>query len=107
VGIVMYAAALQPRGVPSSLVAVTTHDSIRIKVPDSSAAAALYRSVLGCDQAVRALVVGVSAASVSAITSPEAGCRSVTLTAAWDGTDYVAKFDLPKEAGTPQPSATS
>ncbi|MDQ0820695.1 hypothetical protein QFZ79_003065 [Arthrobacter sp. V4I6] len=106
VGIVMYAAALQPRGVPSSPVAVTMHESIRIKVPESNAAAALYESVVGCAQSVGALVVGVSDASVSAITVPEDACRSVTLTAVWDGTGYVAKFDLPEETEKPQPSAT-
>lgn len=106
IGIVMYAAALQPRGVPSSPVAVTTHESIRIEVPESNAAAALYRSMVGCAQSVQALVVGVSDATVSAITIPESACRSVTLTAAWDGTGYVAKFDLPEETQKPQPSAT-
>jgi hypothetical protein len=97
VGIIMYAAALQPRGVPSSPVAVTTHESIEIKVPESSAAAALYENVVGCREPVRALVVGAGDASVSAITIPESECRSVTLNAAWDGTGYVAKFDLPEE----------
>lgn len=106
VGIVMYAAALQPRGVPSSPVAVTTHESIQVKVPEDNAAAALYKSVVGCAQSVRALVVGVSGASVSAITVPESACRSVTLTVVWDGTGYVANFDLPKETATPQPSRT-
>jgi hypothetical protein len=105
-GIVTYAAALQPRGVPSSPVAVTTHESIQIQVPENPAAATLYESVVGCSQTVRALVLGVSDGSVSAITIPESACRSVTLTAAWDGTGYVAKFDLPEETAKPQPTVT-
>ena len=106
IGIVMYAAALQPRGVPSSPVAVTAHQSIQIKMPESAAAAALYKSVVGCAQNINALVLGVGDASVSAITIPEDECRSVTLTAAWDGTNYVAKFDLPEETEQSQTSAT-
>lgn len=105
-GIVTYAAALQPRGVPSSPVAVTTHQSIQVKVPESAAAAALFGSVVGCSQEVTALVLDVGDASVSAITLPMNECRSVTLTATWDGTGYVAKFDLPEETEKPQPSAT-
>lgn len=100
-GIITYAAALQPRDVPSSPVAVTTHQSIQIRMPESPGAAALYESVVGCSQSVRALVVGVSDASVSAITIPESVCRSVTLTATWDGTGYTAKFALPDETEKP------
>ncbi|WP_161799569.1 hypothetical protein [Pseudarthrobacter siccitolerans] len=104
IGIVMYAAALQPRGVPPSAVAVTTHQSVQVKVPKNAAAAALYRSVLGCSENVDALVLGVSNASISAITIPRNECRSVTLSAAWDGSDYIANFDLLVE--TPQPPPT-
>jgi hypothetical protein len=106
IGIVMYAAALQPRGVPSSPVPVTTYQSIQVRMPESAAAAALYRNVVGCGQKVNALVLGVGDARVSAITIPQGECRSVRLTAAWDGTDYVAKFDLPEETETPASSAT-
>lgn len=91
-GVVTYAAALQPRDVPSSPVAVTAHQRIQIKVPDSAAAAALYKSVVGCGENVEALVLGVSDAEISAITMPAEPCRSVTLTATWDGTNYIAKF---------------
>ena len=93
VGIVMYAAALQPRGVPSTPVAVTTHESIQIRVPEGSAAAALYESVVGCSENVQALVVSVKGDKISAITIPESGCQSVTVNAVWDGTGYVANFD--------------
>ena len=108
-GIVTYAAALQPRDVPTSPVAVTTHESIRIEVPESPAAASLFETVVGCAQPVDALVLGVGAASVSAITIPEASCRSVTLDAVWNGVGYVAAFDLADqadEADAPTPSAT-
>ncbi len=108
-GIVTYAAALQPRDVPTSPVAVTTHESIRIDVPESPAAASLFESVVGCAQPVDGLVLGVGDASVSAITIPEGSCRSVTLNAVWDGTSYVAAFDLADagdEPEVPAPSAT-
>lgn len=107
IGIVTYAAALQPRDVPSSPVAVTTHENIEIKVPESKSAAALYEKIIGCKQNVRALVLGVDDASVSAVTIPESTCRSVTLNAIWDGSGYTAKFDLPKETEETQPSALS
>ncbi|MDQ0823684.1 hypothetical protein QFZ69_004630 [Arthrobacter sp. V1I7] len=106
IGIVTYAAALQPRGVPSSPVAVTTHDKIQIYAPKSPAGAALYKKVVGCDQHVDALVLGVAGASVTAITLPDAVCRSVTLAAKWDGAGYTATFDLPEEKAEPKPSAT-
>jgi hypothetical protein len=106
IGIVSYAAALQPRGVPSSPVAVTTHEKIQINVPKSPAAATLYKSVVGCDRTVGALVQDVAGANVTAVTLPDAVCRSVTLAARWDGTGYIATFDLPEEKAEPQPSAT-
>lgn len=105
VGIVMYAAALQPRGVSSSPVAVTTHEGIQVEVPENNAASALYNSVLGCSHSVQALVLGVSGATVSAITIPDSECRSVTLNAEWNGSGYVAKFDLPKETSAPRETA--
>lgn len=105
IGIVTYAAALQPRDVPSSPVSVTTHQSIAIKIPKSKSAAGLYESMIGCKKSVQALVLGVKDASVSAITIPESTCRSITLTATWDGAGYTAKFDLPKETKEAQPTA--
>lgn len=102
VGIVMYAAASQQRDVPSSPVAVTTHESIDISAPDEAAAAALYEAVVGCNESVQALVIGVREASVSAITIPNSECRSVTMDAVWDDDKgYVADFNLPEETETP------
>lgn len=103
VGIVTYAAALQPRDVPAVPVAVAAHERIQVQVPDSDSASALFTSVVGCERAVDALVLGTREETVTAITIPSqaAGCRSVTLTAEWDGTGYVATFDLLAEPAPP------
>ena len=97
VGIVTYAAVLQPSGVPSTPVAVTTHQSILITVPEGDAAQDLFAQVVGCEQAVDALVTGTVGATVIAITVPDDDCRSVTLSAKWDGENFVASFELPAE----------
>lgn len=105
IGIVMYAASLQPRTVPQTPVAVTVHESVVISAADSDAARALFQEVVGCRRnSVTALITATTGATVTAISLADGNCRSVTLSASWREDRYVADFGSDLE---PEPEETA